>query len=406
MAQASIHSGRRVLVIDPLPYHADLIRYLKTHEAELWAWFAPDRRSADEADAVRLDLLKLTYRLERDAYASLYEVADAAAASLGIDVPLTCYQRTSDGTMNASLAYLSGHAHIIVSGPLIDTLNAAELRWVISHELAHYVLLDRWRDYAIVAQILGAMLHDERARPWHHVSYRLFQLYTEVYCDRLALHATNDLAPAVTALVRVNGGGRVTADAYLRQTAEIFEKAETRATGYSHPEDFVRVRALQLWLEDPIAADARIAAMIENHSAIDELDLLGRERVSAGTRSIIARFLQPAWLQTEAQLAHAMRYFEDFSVVNDLGAIPDVPTVAKSDVRDYYAYVLLDFGTVDRELEDAALAAALLFSDDIGIGESFRRIVIKELNMRKKQLSALESEARDIVARAEDTARA
>jgi hypothetical protein len=71
--------------------------------------------------------------------------------------------------------------------------------------------------------------------------------------------------------------------------------------------------------------------------------------------------------------------------------------------QDYYGYVLLDFAVADRDLAEAPLAAALLFADDLGLGERFRALATKELKLRKRQWTALEDTAEQIVAKASES---
>ena len=62
------------------------------------------------------------------------------------------------------------------------------------------------------------------------------------------------------------------------------------------------------------------------------------------------------------------------------------------------------YWAADRDLEEAPLAAALLLSEDLGLGERFRQLAAKELNLRKKVLAALEADAGKIVAKASEEA--
>jgi|SRR6516164_2958512 hypothetical protein len=59
----------------PMPYHCAMVKLLQTTEPGLWSWFSSTRKRLEEADAVRLDLLKSTYRLERQAQPKLYDLA-------------------------------------------------------------------------------------------------------------------------------------------------------------------------------------------------------------------------------------------------------------------------------------------------------------------------------------------
>src|SRR5437870_3607236 len=112
----------------PLPYQRALVRYLQDEESELWHWFASTRRRAEQADAVRLDLLKSTYRLEPGTHPALYAAADEVLAKYGLRVPVTVYQAQTDGRMNAALAYLPGEAHIVLAGNVRGVLSDPEFR--------------------------------------------------------------------------------------------------------------------------------------------------------------------------------------------------------------------------------------------------------------------------------------
>ena len=387
------------LPLEPLVYHVQMVRHLQACEPELWAWFAGDRVREQENQAIRLDLLKTTYRIERDANAALYTAADGVAAALGLNVPVTFYQAQNAAGLNASLPYLPGEAHVVLVGPILTVLNDLELRGVLGHELTHFMLLDRWRDYLIAAQLLSAMTHDVAAHPSHLASSRRFNLYTEVFCDRGSYLATGNLGATVGALVKTGTGiGDVSAESYLRQTEEIFQKGTPRAEGVTHPETFIRCKALQLWAERPNSAGAEIKAVIEGPRSLEELDLLGQQDVSDITRRLIGTFLRYPWLHTDSVLAHARLFFEDFQP-STADRIAAADLAGKSEkLRDYYCYVLLDFATADRDLEEAPLAAALLLSDELGLGDRFLQLAAKELNLRKKQMQKLEAEAGRIVA--------
>jgi hypothetical protein len=306
------------------------------------------------------------------------------------------------GDLNASLAWLPGEAHLVLHGPLVDRLGPLELRAVLGHELAHFLLLERWRDFVVASQLLAAMTHDAAAEPAHHETARRFGLYTEVYCDRGSHLACGDLAASVAALVKIATGiADVSAESYLRQAEEIFAKGHPRSGGVTHPEAFVRARALELWSASRDAMEAELRGIIEGPVALAELDLLGQEVVSGLTRRLVAALLRPAWLQTDAVLAHARLFFEDLepAAAEDPALAADLAGEDEK-LLDYWCYVILDFAAADRDLEDAPLAAALLFADAHGLGDRFRRIALKELGLKKARLEALEAGAAATVARA------
>src|SRR5512145_1179199 len=93
--------------LHPLPYHQDVVRYLRDQEPDVWRWACSAQAQDEHADTVRAELLKQTYRLDEDTFPDLHRAARTAADRLGVQVPLTLYQST-DGPMNASLFFVPG----------------------------------------------------------------------------------------------------------------------------------------------------------------------------------------------------------------------------------------------------------------------------------------------------------
>lgn len=121
--------------LKPLPYHEALRAYLKEEETDIWHWYASNKVRDEQASAVRFELLKSTYRVERDAQAETYTALEDVARTLGLDVPLTVYQAQNPQGLNASLAYVPGEAHVVLHGPVSSKLTAAEFRALLAHEL-------------------------------------------------------------------------------------------------------------------------------------------------------------------------------------------------------------------------------------------------------------------------------
>lgn len=388
---------------EPPPYLRAIAEHLRVEEPGLWAWFASSARRQDEAEAVRLDLLKSTYRLEPAEHAALYAVAEELRAELGITALLTLYQGAATGGVNAALAYLPGEAHVILSGPVVSALDAAELRAVLAHELAHYLLLDGYGgDYRILTDLVRALANAAGAGLEYAETARLVSLYTEVFADRWALRATGQIGAAVRTLVKVQTGvAEVSAESYLRQAAEIFAKGPVLADQPTHPEIYIRARALELWAGQGAAAEDEIASMIAGPLRLERLDLLAQGRLRELSRQFLAVLLTPAWFRTDAVMGHARQFFPGFEPGGaDEGALARAFDSATASVRDYFSFVLLDFVTVDRDLGDAALAAALVLAGRLGFGERFAELLHKELGMTKKAVARLDGEAQKILERA------
>lgn len=389
----------------PLPYHEAIRDYLKAEQPQVWQWFASHKLREDVTDAVRLDLLKSTYRLEQESHADVDAVAEGVCERLGLQVPVTLYQAQNPAGLNASLASIPAEAHIILHGPVTSRLTEAEFRGLLAHELSHLLL---WQccegELLLVDQILAALSCDAQADTPHFASARLFRLYSEVFCDRGALAVVGDPHVVVSMLLKVHTDvEQVSAESYLRQAEEIFGRGPVRTEELTHPEAFIRARAVKLWAEGEPAAESKIREMIEGPPALDNLDLLAQQKVSDWTRGLLDVLLAPPWMRSEQVLAHARLFFDDYAPADSPPSVAWLASQLKTDdpgIQDYCCYVLLDFATVDRDLEEFPLAAALRVSEELGLKKRFLEIAQRELRLRKKQLEKIDEEKDALLARA------
>jgi predicted SprT family Zn-dependent metalloprotease len=396
--------GTPEYTLEPLPYHVELRDYLKSQERELWNWFASARAQADYTENLRMELLKSTYRLDAEGHPELYQSVQEAKASLQLDIPITLYQAQNSTHLNAALYFISGEGHVVFSGPVLTLLNAQELKSVIGHELAHYHLWSRDEgEFHIADRLIQAVASDPRAAGSHEQTARRFQLYTEIFADRGSLCVTGDVHPVVAGLVKVQTGlTHVSAPGYLKQAEEIFVKGNVATEGLSHPETFIRARALALWREHREGSMADIARMIEGAMALDELDLIGQTRLTRDSRRLLEYFLQPKWFQTTAVLGHAKLFFPNFAPAQTRDAtVVEGLKFTDAKLREYCCYLLLDFVTADPELEDMPLAAALDLSRQLEIDAPFEKLAAKELKMKVRDVRKLKDQAAEMLAKAE-----
>ena len=392
--------------LSPLPYHAELRDYVKDREPDLWRWFASANVQADYAQQLRLDLLKSTYRLDAASHPELYQATDAVRTSLGLDIPITVYQAQQATQPNAALFYIPGEGHLVFAGPALTLLDRQELTSVIGHELAHYHL---WScndcEFHVTERLIHAVAADPRASFSHVQSARWFQLYTEIFADRGSLHVTGDVRSVVSSLVKMQTGlTHVSADSYLKQADEVFNTSPVRSEGTSHPEDFIRARALALWAERGDAATPLIAEMIEGAATLDELDLVGQARITSATRALLEHFLQPRWLQTDSTLGHARLFFADFQpALRRDPAVLDRLRFTDPSLRHYVCALLSDFAKADPDLDDMPLAAAFELSRQLQMDDVFERLVTKEHRIKVRDLKRLKERAAEMLAGA-DTA--
>ncbi|PWU14825.1 MAG: hydrolase [Verrucomicrobia bacterium] len=390
--------------LEPLPYQVELRDYLRSHERELWNWFASAQAKADYTESLRMELLKSTYRLDPDGHSELYQSLSEAQTRLQLDIPVTLYQAQNSPQLNAALFYIPGQGHIVFSGPLFTLLSTEELKSVMGHELAHYHL---WQqdggEFHIADRLIQAVANDPRAAASHEQTARRYQLYTEIFADRGSLSVTGDAQPVVASLVKIQTGlSQVSASSYLKQAEEIFANGNVATEGVSHPEAFIRARALALWQKQGGDATPHISEMIEGAAALDELDLIGQKRLTSATRRMLECLLRPKWFQTPATLGHAKLFFGDFRPANsNNSSLGEELKFSDAKLREYLCYVLLDFAKADLDLEEMPLAAALELSRQLEFDAQFEKLAAKELKMKARDVRRIKEQAAEMLAKAE-----
>ena len=376
--------------LTPLPQHRDLANWLREQEKEVWSWFAAKEREATDAEQVRLSLLRDTYRMDAEAHPEVFREIEAACEALGIQAKVHAYQAQDATAPNAAVCHLPGEAHVIFSGPILSLLSADELRGVIGHELAHHHL---WQmdegAFFLADRILHSASSHPGAEPAHAQSARVWRLATELFADRGAYLATGSLETAVAGLVKTTTGlAQVSAKSYLAQAEEIFSKSKPKTDQLTHPETFIRARALQLWAEEDDSLDETIARMLDFDEGLDDLTLVQQAELSALTRRFLAHLLSPDWFQTEAVMAHARLFFREFKPAADSTILAEL-TERPASHREYIAQLMLDFCAADPDLDDAPIERCLEFARDLECIGTFEKLLTKELKVKAKTLKKL-----------------
>jgi hypothetical protein len=383
----------------PLPFHEALARTLSQTEPGLWSWFASDDYGKKYAENLKLELLRSTYRLPVEAHERTYALAREAALALGVEVPVTLYQAPSDGRLNAGLAFVPAEAHVVLNGPVLELLSEAELRALFGHELAHHVLWTRdGGRYHVACELIEHIVRQPGFQPSHAASALRHRRWTELFADRGSLVACEDLAAAVSCLMKVTTGLKdVDPRAYLDQAREVLSASasDRGSEGVTHPESFLRAHALEVWHAG--GDDSRLRPLIDGALELETLDLVQQHELTRATRELVAAVLAPKWMRTEATLLHARRFFPEASFEQAPAAPPSLLTGGPS-VADYYGYLLLDFAMSDPELEDQALAHVAHLGTGLGLGESLPKLVRKELRLSAASWAELEKKGAQLAA--------
>jgi len=376
------------LKLRPLRFHETLADTLEALEPGLWRWFSSNSYGQKYADTVKIELLRSTYRLPRESNETLYAIGNEIARAFAIDAPLTLYQAQEDGALNAGLVFVPSETHVVLRGPVLQTLSEAELRALFGHELAHHKLwTERSGRFRTAESMIEHTASHARSAPSHVQTALRQRRWTEIFADRGSLIACEDLSAAIGCLVKMATGLRqVDANAYLAQAEETIGANAGPSAGTTHPEAFIRAFALKSWAageDDPL-----LRALIEGPLDVEALDLLQQRELLLATQHLLNVVLAPHWMRTDATLAHARRFFPDF----DVGEAPAnfrMPSSGDS-VDEYVAYVLLDFGMVDTEIEEAALARVAHLARELGIATVFAKIARKEVRMSAANYAELE----------------
>lgn len=384
--------GQREL--KPLAYHFDMLAHLQKEERHAWEWSASGVLT-EEVSTIRDSMLRDTYRLEQAGHPDVFTACEIAMERLGIEAPVTLYQ-ANDGNMNASLVYVPGEIHLVFFGPILEKLDHPELLALMGHELAHYLLWSMQdNEHYRTSRVFDHALSYPDARPSHRETARLLSLYTELFADRGGAIAAGAPDPAVAVLIKVMTGlTNVDPAAYMRQAEEV-AAAGGKSQGLSHPEAYLRARALQLWWNN----DPTLAEWLERHLhgplSIEALDLLGQSWLTQMTRRFMARFVADVEECSEEIATQLRAMFPDFDVgeepqldLYDIGAerIDDA-------TRDYFVALMFDLAMADVDATDVMMLAAAKIAAEIGATERLTAALKRDLKWTKARTDKLVKQA-------------
>lgn len=382
---------RREAPPEALAYHCDLVARLKRTEPEVWSWAASLGVADDHAGELKAELLKQTYRLAPESHADVYGCCEQARERLAIEAGVTVYQNQGTG-LNAHLRYLPGEAHVVLQGPVLNVLSRDEVTALMGHELAHFRL---WSisdgDVYVAARILDHVLSGPGAAASHHETGRLLNLYTELFADRGAAVACGALEPAISTLVKAHtGAGEVDAAAYLRQARELDEADADVSRAWTHPELFLRARALEKWWNGDPDLEDWLRRRLHGPLSLERLDLAGQEAAAELTRRFLALFIAEADLSGETIATLARCYFPDWRGDERPAAYEELAADRIDDsVREYLTFVMLDVALADPDLKEHALAGAARVARRMGAFDGLMKALKREAGLGRRELAEL-----------------
>ena len=411
--------------LTPLQYHTVVASRLEALEPRVWGLFRDAARSdgatkpkVDPAtpatlpeDDLEQQLARHAYRMEPAAHPRVHEAARAAIQALGLEgVPVAIYQLEGGEGANASLVFRPHEAVLALSGNILALLSDEELLACFGHELAHHRLWTSDGGRILVAdRILGALSLDAATPAAYLETARRFDLATELYADRGAFLTCGSVDVAIGSLVKVATGlSDVDPQAFLRQAEAA--RPERGTAGTTHPETVLRAWALARWHGGD--GEAAAATLLAPSLDIERLDLVDRERLEGLTRRLVFDVLAVEWMRTDALVAHARQFLVETAPsaqTGRSGRSRGRPSTSEADespvetrVADdtppetarFLAYVLLDLGTVDPDLDDESLVEVMAVAREAGLAGAFEEVAKRELELSARSWDGLKKRAR------------
>lgn len=375
-------------MIKPFPFHTDLRNYFKK-QGKTWSWFSEEKVKEEQQEAYKTDLLKNAYRIDSETEPKVYEILDRAKDKLGIFIPITIYQSQTIEANNAGIVFFEKEAHIILSGTILKLLNEDELIVLFAHELSHILLFNLENgDFEITNRIINTIASDNTSELFYYETARLYQLYTELFCDLGALKVSESLESTISTLIKLNTGlEKVSAEGYLKQADEILERISEGSDGETHPEIFIRAKSLQIFETDNANYYTRTEKIISGKTDLHQLNLFTKTVVFEITKELISIILKPKWTQSEFCTTLYKQYFSNVDK-NSNAFIDDSFKLkidnSKKNLKDYYVYIMLDFALCDTDLKDGFIGHVLDLSEQLGLEDNMKTILKKELSLTEK----------------------
>lgn len=377
------------MILKPFPFQIQLRDFFKK-QSKTWNWFATPTVMHEQAEAFKTDLLKNVYRIDAAAEPQIYEVLNKAKEKLGIIIPVTIYQSQAYDGNNASIVFFDNEAHIILSGGILKLLTNDELLALLAHELSHILLYNTEnREFEITNNIINAIANDNQSELFYHETARLYQLYTELYCDLGALKVCEDLHTVIGTLVKLHTGlDKVSAESYLKQADEILERTEKGAKGETHPEIFIRAKSLQMFQNEPATYYEKIGKLVIGKNNLQQLNLFSKTEIYNFTKQLVDIVLKPKWTQSEYCIALYRQYFTDFKANSSVMITQELKESidnSEENLKDYFAYVMLDFALCDADLKEPFLGLILDLGEQLNLANNLKNCIKKELKLTDKQ---------------------
>lgn len=246
---------------------------------------------------VRRRLLATSVRLSPAMAPSLTRIAQDCIAKLGVNLPVELYAYSSPHFNAACVKPEEGRLFIMFSSSLLDSFDEEELRFVMGHELGHFI-------YGHHDIPVGFLLKGETPiSPDLALKLTSWSRFAEISADRAGAFCTQNLHAVARSLFKLSSGVtssivRFNLGDFLKQIDDMQLVDGVPSAGapmedwfMTHPFSPLRVKALQLFHHS-------------KHMLADGVDVATLE---LGVEGIMA-LMEPSYLESKTDASLAMRH--------------------------------------------------------------------------------------------------
>lgn len=256
-----------------------------------------ERMETEGVQSTRRRLLATSVRLSPSMAPGLTRIANECIQRLGVDLPVELYAYSSPHYNAACVKPEEGRLFIMFSSSLLDAFDEEELRFVMGHELGHFI-------YDHHAIPVGYLLKGQKPiSPELALKLTSWSRFAEISADRAGAFCTHSLHAVSRSLFKLASGVtssivRFNLADFLQQVEDMKPEEDNPSNSapvsdwfMTHPFSPLRVKALQLFHQS--------RHMTEKGVDIPTLEL--------GIESLMA-LMEPSYLQSKTQGALAMRH--------------------------------------------------------------------------------------------------
>ena len=256
-----------------------------------------EKQQQEGPQGTRRRLLATSVKLSPGMAPGLHKIADECIERLSVEMPTELYAYNSPQFNAACVKPEDGKLFIMFSSSLLDAFDEDELKFVMGHELGHFIF-----DHHAIP--VGYLLNGrQKINPELALNLTSWSRYAEFSSDRAGAWCVRDFNAVARSLFKLSSGvtsGIVNFDlqAFLQQVDEMqlendnLNRSSAQDWFMTHPFSPLRVKALQLF--------HRSAAMDAGQGISDnDLDL--------GIEGLM-ELMSPSYLEAKTEADKAMRH--------------------------------------------------------------------------------------------------